>query len=210
MFISEIINIKKGKNYLNMKRMYLLKLKIAVADYFRRKKQRKLSKKFKSFGKNVYISQEYDIEGCEHIDIGNNIWIGRKCKISGTGGLVIKDGTIISHNIEIWTTNHRYESEELKSIPYDREFIEKPVIINENVWIGSRVIITPGTVIGEGAVIGAGAVVTKDVPACAVVGGNPAKVIKYRDKEQYYKLKKENKIYIKMSYNYDISSNRLM
>ena len=68
------------------------------------------------------------------------------------------------------------------------------VTIEDNVWIGGKSIILPGVTIHEGAVIGMGAVVTKDVPKCAVVGGNPAKVLKYRDINQYEQLKKENKI----------------
>lgn len=190
--------------------MNLLELKIFIADYFRKRNQRKLYKNFKSVGRNVYISDGHDIEGYEEIELGSNIWIGKNCKMAASGGLIIKDGTIISHNVEIWTRNHRYEAENLKSIPYDKEFINKSVIISKNVWIGSRVIIIPGVKIGEGAVIGAGSVVTKDVPECAVVGGNPAKVLKYRNKEQYYKLKNDNKIYLEINYNYDISSKRLM
>ncbi|MGM1299845.1 DapH/DapD/GlmU-related protein, partial [Enterobacter hormaechei] len=54
----------------------------------------------------------------------------------------------------------------------------KPVTIGDNVWIGGRAIINPGVTIGDNAVIASGAVVTKDVPANAVVGGNPAKIIK--------------------------------
>ena len=57
----------------------------------------------------------------------------------------------------------------------------KPVVIKRNAWIGIGAIICPGVTIGENAVIGAGAVVTKDVPDNAIVGGNPAKVIKYID-----------------------------
>jgi maltose O-acetyltransferase len=56
---------------------------------------------------------------------------------------------------------------------------EKPVVIDD-VWIGGHVIILPGVHIGKGAIVGAGAVVTKDVPEYAIVGGSPAKVIKYR------------------------------
>ena len=56
-------------------------------------------------------------------------------------------------------------------------------------WIGSRVIILGGVHIGEGAIIQAGSVVVTDVPPCAIVGGNPATVFKWRNKEHYYKLK---------------------
>jgi hypothetical protein len=55
--------------------------------------------------------------------------------------------------------------------------------------------IVPGVTVGEGAVLGAGSVVTKSVPKYAVVGGNPAKVIKYRDIEMFERLKAEKKYY---------------
>jgi maltose O-acetyltransferase len=55
-----------------------------------------------------------------------------------------------------------------------------PTIVEDDVWIGIRAIIMPGLRIGKGAIIGAGAVVTKDVPPFAVVGGVPARVIKWR------------------------------
>ena len=62
-------------------------------------------------------------------------------------------------------------------------------------WFGDNIIINPGVKIGEGAVVFAGSVVTKDVPPLALVGGNPAKVIRYRDENLYYKLKSEKKFF---------------
>ncbi|WP_374754826.1 DapH/DapD/GlmU-related protein [Dyadobacter psychrophilus] len=59
-----------------------------------------------------------------------------------------------------------------------------PVRLEDDVWIGRNVILMPGIVIGKGAIIGAGAVVTKDVPQYAIMGGVPAKLIRYRNKNQ--------------------------
>ena len=59
--------------------------------------------------------------------------------------------------------------------------VSKTVIIGDDVWIGARVIILKGVYVGKGAVIAAGAILTKDVPEYAIVGGVPAKVIKYRE-----------------------------
>lgn len=190
--------------------MTFLDVKIAIADYLIRRKQKKLYETMKSVGKNVYICKGYKVFGNKKIEIGNDVWIGNNCTIVAPGGLVISSGTIISHNVEIWTQNHRYENCDLMTIPYDKDFIKKAVVICENVWIGSRVIILPGVNIGEGAIVGAGSVVTKDIPTCAVVGGNPAKILKYRNEKQYYELKKNGKIYLKINYNYDKSSRRLI
>lgn len=69
--------------------------------------------------------------------------------------------------------------------------IDKNIFIENNVWFGDRVLILGGVTIEEGAIIQAGAVVTSNIPKYAIAGGNPAKVFKYRDIENYEKLKKE-------------------
>ncbi|KKJ78523.1 hypothetical protein WH95_03460 [Kiloniella litopenaei] len=61
------------------------------------------------------------------------------------------------------------------------------IIIGNDVWIGARALILSGVTIGDGAIVGAGAVVSKDVPAYAIVVGNPSKVIKYRFSEEQIK-----------------------
>ena len=111
--------------------------------------------------------------------------------IECSGKVNIKKHFHTGRSLTILTTNHDYRC--LDYLPYGGIDIEKPVIIEDFVWCGANVTILPGVIIGEGAVIGACSVVTKDVPSCAIVGGNPAKIINYRDMEVFNKLKKENK-----------------
>ena len=69
------------------------------------------------------------------------------------------------------------------------------MVIEDFVWCGANVTILPGVIIGEGAIVGAGSVVVKDVPKYAVVAGNPAIVLKYRNIEQFEKLKQQGKFF---------------
>ena len=78
-------------------------------------------------------------------------------------------------------------------MPYDSTYIVKNVVIDDNVWIGSRVLIIGNVHIGEGAIIGAGSIVTKDVPPLAIYAGG--KIIKYRDKEKYELLKAKKRFH---------------
>ena len=74
-------------------------------------------------------------------------------------------------------------------MPYDNTYETLDVVIEDNVWIGTGVIILKGTVLREGCIIQAGSVVMGEVPAGAIAGGHPAKVFKYRDMEHYNELK---------------------
>ena len=87
--------------------------------------------------------------------------------------------------------SHDYEYGD--AIPYGTHETSKKVIIEDFVWIGQDVIISGNIHIGEGAIVALGSVVVKDVPAYSIVGGNPAKVIKTRNIEQFNKLKAEAK-----------------
>lgn len=106
-------------------------------------------------------------------EIGNHNWLDY------SGGLEIGRHVIISHHVIIETHDHPIDGVSMaKNLSTN-----SPLKIEDEAWVASNVIIT-GKVrrIGQGAVIGAGAVVTKDVPAWAVVGGVPAKIIRYRKK----------------------------
>lgn len=173
-----------------------------------RRKLQRLFSQLSSVGRNVYFCNGYTISSPNKLSVGSNTWFGENFFARCEGGLTIGSGVIISRGVEIWTANHNYDSSDLQALPYDRRFILKPVTIGDNVWIGSRVTIVPGISIGEGAVIGAGAVVTHDVAPLSVMGGNPAKLIKYRNEGIYEKLKKEGRIYLDIEYDYDVSTLR--
>lgn len=125
----------------------------------------------------------------------SNTYIGNYCNFNGMqihGGGKVTFGDYFHSGIEcmIITQNHNYEGD---MIPYDKTYVLKEVNIGKCVWFGNRVTISGNVNIGDGAIIAAGSVVVKDVPRCAIVGGNPAKVIKYRNIEHFNQLEKEGK-----------------
>lgn len=158
-------------------------------------RQRRLFKKFISVGILNDIDVNTVFSYADRISIGSYVYIGPGGNLNGLGKIEIKDGVIIGPNLTIHSANHKYK--DAKYIPYDETFDFRKVVIEENVWIGGNVIITPGSHIGEGCIIGAGCVVSGKIPHLSVVVGNPCKIIKTRDSVHYDRLKKENKIYLK-------------
>ena len=127
------------------------------------------------------------------VSIGDHSSLNPGARFLGKGKIKIGRYLHCGQNLTIITSNHNYDSTAF--IPYDKIRINKDVIIKDFVWIGDSVLITPGVTIGEGAIIAAGALVTKDVPDYAIVGGAPAKVLKYRNIEQFKTLKAAGKFF---------------
>lgn len=140
-------------------------------------------------GYGIHINGKIDVSSPYYLFLGNNVHIGEGAFIKNDGGLIIGDNVHISRNLTIYTTNHDYQG---KRLPYDETQIDKPVIIERNVWIGMNVNITPGVRIGEGSIVALGSTVSQDVPKLTVVGGNPAKMIKQRNVEHYQDLNNRN------------------
>ena len=109
----------------------------------------------------------------KNIEIGNDVFINACCHFQDHGGVTFGDGCQIGHNVVFATLNHGLAPED-RHTTYPAS-----IILGRNVWVGSNSTILQGVTIGDNAVVAAGAVVTKDVPADAIVGGVPAKVIKY-------------------------------
>ncbi len=165
--------------------------------------------KFNEFLKEINYSKIYErhlntiasyktlpyIRKGSNTQLSNNTYLGKYCSfngfvIRGNGKVVIGNNFHSGRDILVLTSIHNYEGD---SIPYDKTGIHKDVLIDDNVWIGSRVIILGGSKIGEGSIIQAGSVVVGEIPKYAIAGGHPAKPFAYRDKDHYEKLKREKK-----------------
>lgn len=117
-----------------------------------------------------------------HIEIGEDTIIGDHAFLDGREKISIGNHVDIASSVMIYSGKHDYESEDFHPV-------FSPVVIEDYVFIGPRVIIQPGVSIGKGAIVAAGAVVTKNVAPYAIVGGVPAKMIGERkQKELHYRL----------------------
>ena len=121
-----------------------------------------------SIGRGCKFSSDFEDS---KVIIGNFSQINRDCKIDFSGDLIIGDHVVISENANIMTHTHGYN-------PFS-EPKKASLIIEDNVWIGSNVILLPQVEkIGQGSIIASGSVLTKSVQSYSVFGGNPAKLIK--------------------------------
>lgn len=121
--------------------------------------------------------------------LGNNVNFNGM-KIRGGGAVTIGNNFHSGPECLMISQVHNYDSG--SKIPYDDTYILKDIIIEDQVWLGSRVIVLGGVTIGEGAIIQAGSVVVNDIKKYGIAGGNPAKVFKSRDIEHYERCKSEN------------------
>lgn len=126
-------------------------------------------------GKNINVERGASFSS--KVSLGDNSGIGINASLSGT--VTIGKDVMMGPYCTIYSRNHAFSRID---IPMNKQGFqeEKPVCIMDDVWIGGHVIILPGVQIGRGAVVGAGSVVTRNVPDFAIVGGNPARVIRYR------------------------------
>lgn len=108
------------------------------------------------------------------VKFGKGVFINHSAIFSASGGIEFEDGVMLAPGVRIATINHDMNDRHTK-------YTYGKVLIKKNAWIGMGATICPGVTVGEYAVVAAGAVVTKDVPDYAVVGGVPAKVIRFQD-----------------------------
>ena len=143
-----------------------------------------LKKMISKCGHNVVIP--HDVRFFNYnIELGNNVYLGSEnvfmCK---NAPIIIGDNVMLGPNVTMITGDHRIDvvGKYMVDVKEDEKLPENdlPIVLKGDNWIGANATILKGVTIGEGAVIASGAVVTKDIPAYAIAGGVPAKVLKYR------------------------------
>lgn len=159
---------------------YLLVFKNTAEDYrpysfiFPKIRAFLVSNYLEKCGKNLRVKKGGEIS--PNCQIGNHSEIGTRALIQGN--CFIGSNVIMGPDVKIYSKNHRFDRLDIPIQNQGEESLK--TIIGNDVWLGANIIITPGCNVGNHVVIAAGAVVTKDIPDYAVVGGIPAKIIKFR------------------------------
>ncbi len=130
-------------------------------------------------GDNVSVHPNIYMFNVQNLSIGDNVSIHPLSYIDAYGGIEIGNDVSIAHNVTIMSANHCFSGNE--TVIKDQPVEACPIKIEDNCWLGAKVIVLGNTTIGSGCVIGAGAVVTKDIESNSVAVGVPAKKIKSRD-----------------------------
>jgi acetyltransferase-like isoleucine patch superfamily enzyme len=143
-------------------------------------------------GKDVKLSKFINLYGCEvgdstkigaFVEIQKNAKIGKNCKISShtfvCEGVVIEDEVFIGHNVAFINDSYPRATAADGQLQTEQDWKVEQTLVKKRASIGSGSTILSQVTIGENALVGAGSVVTKDVPANAVVAGNPARILRY-------------------------------
>lgn len=132
---------------------------------------------FKNLGSNAVFRDHNIFADGRNVEIGDNFLSGRYNYFGG-GPITIGNDVMMANFIIIETTNHVISD---ISTPIRLQDVTKsPVEIDNDVWIGNRVVILPGVKIGKGSVLASGSVVTEDIEPYSIVGGVPARLIRKR------------------------------
>jgi acetyltransferase-like isoleucine patch superfamily enzyme len=146
-------------------------------------------------GADVRLSKFINLYGCEigdetkigaFVEIQKNAIVGKRCKISShtfiCEGVVIEDNVFIGHGVTFTNDMYPRATAGNGSLQTEADWKVEPTVIRRGASVGSGATILCNLSIGENAIVGAGSVVTKDVPANAIVAGNPARVLRYINK----------------------------
>jgi maltose O-acetyltransferase len=125
-------------------------------------------------GQNTVIEPPFYCSYGHNIYLGDHVFLNVSCTILDCNEVHIGHHVMIGPSVQIYTPAHLLQAEARNQ----GLEVARPIVIEDNVWIGGGAILLPGVSIGRNAVVGAGAVVSRNVPANTVVAGNPARVIR--------------------------------
>ena len=136
---------------------------------------------FDRCGRDVVAKQGAYFGTGAGIRVGDRSHVGQNSRIDHN--VTLGDDVVMGPDVVIMTAAHAFDD---PAVPVNQQgaLPRRPVTIGNDVWIGTRAVLLPGVCIHDGAVIGAGAIVTRDVAPYAVVGGNPARVVRYRGEKK--------------------------
>jgi len=143
-------------------------------------------------GNGVKLSRFINLYGCEigdnvkigaFVEIQKNATVGNNCKVSSHSficeGVKIEDNVFIGHSVTFINDSYPRATTAEGQLQNEKDWKVEQTLVKKGASIGSGSTVLSKVVIGENAIVGAGSVVTKDVPANAIVAGNPAKLLRY-------------------------------
>jgi maltose O-acetyltransferase len=132
-------------------------------------------------GQHSYIFSGARFDACGNFRLGKHSTINERCRLDNRGNLSVGNNVSISAETCILTADHD---------PHSPAFSgrNRPVVVEDYVFVGTRALILPGVTIGRGAVIGAGAVVTRDIAPLVIAAGSPAREIGKRNPDLNYQI----------------------
>jgi maltose O-acetyltransferase len=133
---------------------------------------------FERLGERTIVQAGMRVTNPEKVSIGAHCNFAQGVFITGGGGVTIGDWVGFGPDVKIWSVSHRFDDPDRPWLQQGWE--TKPVVIEDDVWLGANVFVMPGITIGKGAIVSACALVNKSIPAFALVAGNPARVVGWR------------------------------
>jgi len=128
-------------------------------------------------GEDSLIESPFHCVYGQNIHVGDHVYLNVQCAILDCAEVRIGARVMVGPAVQIYTAAHLLQAEgRIQGLE-----VAKPIVIEDNVWIGGGAILLPGVTVGRNAVVGAGAVVSRNVPPDTVVAGNPARVIREID-----------------------------
>ena len=145
-------------------------------------RERIIMRRLKSCGPDLRIHPGARFRNIHKIDFGLNVTVGVDNFLQAAGELTIGDHTLLGPSVKIWTTNHSFDDPD--TIIRKQGSSYKKVTVGRDVWVGANCFIMPGTILGDGCIVSAGSVVgAKNYPPFTILGGNPARVMGKRQKQ---------------------------